>query len=237
MKEQDTGEVDALRAAVQAQDTYEVRAVWNDGEGGKVSQPFSHEKMYEKEVGRGCDHYGVYRNNDDGTQTHVVDFDDRPEAQHRATRDVPERFQMDDRQLAVVLTALRCLQTTVEELRQPENDPFGVHAVGRYDAAIEEIAGGRVELAEIDALCEWLNMGQEIDTRRTVILMHPDYIAQDYGHEVYTAWTTAKTWEKAVADARRQAVEAQEPDTVNDPEDFALIGYVPGHVTLEAPES
>ena len=70
-------------------DCYEVRAVWNDGEGGKVSQPFSHEKMYEKEVGRKCDHYGVYRNNDDGTQTHVVDFDDRPKAQRKATRDMP----------------------------------------------------------------------------------------------------------------------------------------------------
>ena len=220
------------------QDTYEVRAVWNDGEGGKVSQPFSHEKMYEKEVGRKCDHYGVYRNNDDGTQTHVVDFDDRPKAQRKATRDMPERFQMDDRQLAVVLTALRCLQATVEQLRQPENDPFGVHAVGRYDAAIEEIAGGRVELAEIDALCEWLNVGQRINNRYTVILMYPDYIAQDYGKEVYAAWTTAATWEDAVAKARREAVAAQDdPEAVADPEDFALIGYVPGHWTLQAPES
>jgi len=72
--------------------------------------------------------------------------------------------------------------------------------------------------------------------RYTVILSYPNYIG-DYGQEYYTAWTTGETWEQAIAEARRKAVDAQEPDTVNDPEDFALVGYFRGHQTMKAPGS
>jgi hypothetical protein len=64
-------------------------------------------------------------------------------------------------------------------------------------------------------------------TKRTVILLYPDYMNDD-GNSTFTWWTNAPTYEGAVENARKAAVRANKDSGEVEPEDFALIGVIDG---------
>lgn len=63
----------------------------------------------------------------------------------------------------------------------------------------------------------------------TVVLIYPDYVANQYGEEFYVTWTTAGTVERAVEQAQKEASEAQGYDVVARPYDFAAVSVFQGH--------
>lgn len=68
----------------------------------------------------------------------------------------------------------------------------------------------------------------------TVVLLYPDYLAKDFGANLYVDATRARTLERAVRAAQWRAVRAQAPDTVDDPSDFRPILVLAGVVEVVA---
>jgi hypothetical protein len=63
----------------------------------------------------------------------------------------------------------------------------------------------------------------------TVVLLYPDYMADDYGTDLYVAHVEADTPEQSVPLAQAQAAEYQE-EFDGDPADFAMILVFEGHI-------
>lgn len=61
----------------------------------------------------------------------------------------------------------------------------------------------------------------------TVVLLFPDYLADDYGKDTYTALVTASDIKHAVEVAQREAFDSNKDS--EDPEDFALVLMFQGH--------
>jgi len=74
----------------------------------------------------------------------------------------------------------------------------------------------------------------------TVILLYPDYMADDYGADIYVEWAHAEDYEEAVSIVRAKAVAAQCDNTklgscdTTDPNDFRPIAVMLGRILLEA---
>ena len=71
----------------------------------------------------------------------------------------------------------------------------------------------------------------------TVMLLYPDYLTDDYGSDLFVAWTRTARAEEAVPVAQRKAVEAQRDQSVHasvdiDPDDFKMIAVWPGRSRL-----
>lgn len=62
----------------------------------------------------------------------------------------------------------------------------------------------------------------------TVILIYPDYLADNYGEEFYIAHVEAETTSRALALAQKYAFESN--GGANFPEDFALCAIFHGHL-------
>ena len=72
----------------------------------------------------------------------------------------------------------------------------------------------------------------------TVLLLYPDYIADEFGKETYLAWVTAQNPEQAILEAHKQVVGRLDntPDLVLDFEDFYPLLVVEGHHSDLTPE-
>ena len=66
----------------------------------------------------------------------------------------------------------------------------------------------------------------------TVILLYPDYIADDFGSETYINWATCEDPRLAVEQVQRKAAAANKIETKS-PQDFKCIAVFPGHLTCE----
>lgn len=68
----------------------------------------------------------------------------------------------------------------------------------------------------------------------TVVLLRPDYIADDYGKDIYIAHVEAINPDDAIIEAQRQAWAADIYDGTNgedgDPNDYALSVMFEGHL-------
>lgn len=62
----------------------------------------------------------------------------------------------------------------------------------------------------------------------TVVLIYPDYIADQYGKEFYIDYATANTPEEAIIEVQRLALCAND-GSIDDPSDFALVACFRGH--------
>jgi hypothetical protein len=62
-----------------------IRPVWYSGDSAE-SCPLQHMAQRSAELGRAPDAFGVYTDNGDGTQTHVIDCPTLAEAEHEARR-------------------------------------------------------------------------------------------------------------------------------------------------------
>ena len=72
----------------------------------------------------------------------------------------------------------------------------------------------------------------------TVLLLNPDYIADEFGKETYLAWATAQNPEQAIAEAQRRTWVANtggEGDILA-PDDFHPLLVVEGHHSDLTPE-
>lgn len=72
----------------------------------------------------------------------------------------------------------------------------------------------------------------------TVIMLYPDYMTEDYGADIYTAWAKHEDPFEATKLARKNAYDDQQPDNgdenpVNDPEDFRVIAVIEGAHALQ----
>ena len=79
--------------------------------------------------------------------------------------------------------------------------------------------------------------------KRTIYLMYPDHATDDYGHDLYCAWTDEPDFKKALAFAKYEAAMAQHEGKLPDrdeegeimwqipPKDFALLMAFPGHLS------
>ena len=79
--------------------------------------------------------------------------------------------------------------------------------------------------------------------KRTIYLMYPDHATDDYGHDLYCAWTDEPDFKKALAFAKYEAAMAQHEGKLPDideegeimwqipPKDFALLMAFPGHIS------
>lgn len=66
----------------------------------------------------------------------------------------------------------------------------------------------------------------------TVIMMYPEYAGdRPEGQELYIAKVLGNTHIEAASSAKREAYTANRED-VNDPDDFRLLGVIPGHVNV-----
>ncbi len=64
----------------------------------------------------------------------------------------------------------------------------------------------------------------------TVLLLYPDYLANQYGEETYLSWTESKGPEQAISLAQAEAFEESEYDPQSgDPSDFAVLICIEGH--------
>jgi hypothetical protein len=67
----------------------------------------------------------------------------------------------------------------------------------------------------------------------TVLLLDPDYVANQYGEDTYLSWTEAESVEVAIERAQREAAESRrrgEEDWNIMPEDFTCLFCTYGHV-------
>jgi hypothetical protein len=70
----------------------------------------------------------------------------------------------------------------------------------------------------------------------TVILLYPDYLAENYGQEIYLAHVEADSPEDAIKNAQREAVDFAIPDENDESEivlamdDFLELFVAEGHV-------
>lgn len=62
----------------------------------------------------------------------------------------------------------------------------------------------------------------------TVILLYPDYLANQYGEEYYFAWVKARSPKRAPVLARKQ-VANNLGDRVQNPDDFLCVAVYAGH--------
>jgi|GEM_PF-1400609 len=65
----------------------------------------------------------------------------------------------------------------------------------------------------------------------TVLLLYPDYMASDFGHETYLAWVEAPDAGKAIRVAQEEVMQSSdsESDTERDPDDFHCLACFKGH--------
>jgi hypothetical protein len=73
----------------------------------------------------------------------------------------------------------------------------------------------------------------------TVILQRPDYVTDDFGYDIYTAFVEGVTLWSAVHAARVEAIEADHED-INEfveaghkPDDYAVLAIFKGHIMAE----
>ena len=71
-------------------------------------------------------------------------------------------------------------------------------------------------------------------TKYSVVLLYPDYLAENYPEETYLAWVLASTPREAAAAARKEVVDAYikeyGDDNPPDPIDFSVVFLCPGHI-------
>jgi len=72
-------------------------------------------------------------------------------------------------------------------------------------------------------------------TDYTVLLLYPDYIADEFGKETYTAWVTAEDPERAILAAQKEAV-GHVPEYDDSYMDFYPLLVVEGHLSDLTPE-
>jgi hypothetical protein len=130
---------------------------------------------------------------------------------------------VNEGQLAVILAALRMY----------EADPVRTE---HFDG-IEEFEDG-VDSAFVGELCEYLNCGSgdaaaDDGTEKpySVLMLYPDYLADQYGESTYFAQVAGTSVEAAMAAAQDEAWAAQNPDEddLGGPADFAVLICVAGH--------
>ena len=65
----------------------------------------------------------------------------------------------------------------------------------------------------------------------SVLLLYPDYVAENYGQDTFYDLVEAGTPAEAVATARMNALKCADRDGawINDPEDFFLLLLIEGH--------
>ena len=63
----------------------------------------------------------------------------------------------------------------------------------------------------------------------TVILLYPDYIADEFGKETYTGWVLARTVEEAIAITQREAAQDAGRDCEAE-NDFLAVAVFEGHL-------
>lgn len=73
------------------------------------------------------------------------------------------------------------------------------------------------------------------DNTYTVVLLYPDYLADDFGTDIYTAHVAADTARQALEQAQKVAQHFNRL-SVDDPDDFALVVMFRGHHDAEAVE-
>ena len=72
----------------------------------------------------------------------------------------------------------------------------------------------------------------------TVLLLYPDYVADEFGKETYLAWVEAESPEQAIAKAQKMAW-VDNTDGEDDPlvpDDFHPLLLVDGHLSDLTPE-
>jgi hypothetical protein len=62
----------------------------------------------------------------------------------------------------------------------------------------------------------------------TVVLLRPDYMAEEYGKDIYTACVEADSIEEAMLAAREQVLAADD-GAVEDPDDYHVLLIFVGH--------
>lgn len=69
----------------------------------------------------------------------------------------------------------------------------------------------------------------------TVLILRPDYVASDFGHDTYLAHVDAVSPERAEEEARMEAWVAdqspQDEEGVGEPEDYHVLCVFPGHLS------
>lgn len=69
----------------------------------------------------------------------------------------------------------------------------------------------------------------------TVILLYPDYMAENYGQKTFMTSVDAETPEAAVAAARKEVSESEDTE-LQDPEDMFVIAVIEGEHQDHNPE-
>lgn len=70
--------------------------------------------------------------------------------------------------------------------------------------------------------------------RWTIVLMYPDYIAENYGEETYIDYVVAEDLKAAIARATEEAMDANDlPDDLRRPEDWAVVFACRGFIDNE----
>ena len=73
------------------------------------------------------------------------------------------------------------------------------------------------------------------DTSFTVVLLYPDYLAEeDYGSDTYTGTVSAPDFRAAAKAVQQMAYDETGPESVKDPEDFKPLLVILGHVEIFA---
>ena len=62
----------------------------------------------------------------------------------------------------------------------------------------------------------------------TVLLLYPDYLADQYGEETYLCWTTAPNPKLAVAQAREEVCKRFDPESDVQPDDWFVLAVFEG---------
>ena len=85
--------------------------------------------------------------------------------------------------------------------------------------------------------------GNFTGSKRTIYLLYPDHSTDDYGHDLYAAWTDEPDFKEALKKAKLKAAMAQHEGKMPDkdeygeymwripPQDFALLMAFPGHLS------
>lgn len=67
----------------------------------------------------------------------------------------------------------------------------------------------------------------------TVVLLRPDYIAEPYGIDTYTALVEGEGYDDAIKNAQKEVFKADKRDGMwpSEPDDYALVVMFEGHMT------
>jgi hypothetical protein len=68
----------------------------------------------------------------------------------------------------------------------------------------------------------------------TVILMRPDYVADNFGQDSYVAWVTAMNPDAAIRAAQQEAYTidmGSDPDSPGYPADYFVVTIFDGHLS------